>query len=109
MAIPNTTWCILDASVKPAMMRCQRCFHGAPVRFPVDLTAFKKVCDAFLKEHRHCEEMSLEQVRAKLKEKKNQMDATPISSPAWDAIRRVVYRLEGTIRRLEPNPNKWPR
>lgn len=52
----RTAWCVVDASRTPVVMRCKRCHHTEPLMLPIDTRMLKRLCDAFLRAHRNCEQ-----------------------------------------------------
>lgn len=101
-------WCVLDASSTPAVLRCKNCGTTQPVQFPVPLTPFAKECDDFLREHRLCG-LSLARLREMERSTQEVLNNTPPSRKVYDTHRAELYRIQATIRRLEPNPNNRPR
>lgn len=97
---PRTTWCVLDTSRTPSVIRCKHCYLTEAVQFPVDLTGFKKTIDRFLKEHRLCG-LGLRELYARRKLLQERMENDLPLAASYAQVRKQKASIERTIDRLK--------
>ncbi len=102
--------CTLRQNGDIPVMRCEHCGTELPMemKFPVPVTELTAIGEAFITEHRYCA-LSLLRLREMERMTREVMVATSPSRKVYDTHRAELYRIQATIRRLEPDTNKWPK
>ena len=100
--------CVIDGSQDPTVMRCKHCGSTEPLALPMALNDVVKLTKVFEEVHGLCH-MSLLELRTKHQVTRDALNATPPPARLYDVLRGQLYRVEAAIRRLEPDPNAWPK
>jgi transcription elongation factor Elf1 len=107
MAARKEAQCVLDGSTTPATMRCEHCRATEPISLPMPMSEVVGRSNAFQQKHAFCH-LSLTELRSKQQHLQETLNCMRPNHRAYDATRGKLYQVEAAIRRLEPNPNKWP-
>lgn len=78
------------------------------VPHPMDMADVARIRKAFAEAHSLCEHPLHLLRHFEMLQKEMVASLTP-ASKEWDQARASLYRIQATIRRKEPDPNKWPK